>query len=74
MPKDCHGKKVLIMEEILRAKVTQHESARDALQRSGTRIIYENSPIDDFWGVGPDGKGKNMIGVLWMKIRKARDF
>lgn len=71
-PKDWHEKKVAVMEEILRAKLAQHETVRDALQRSGKRKIIENSPVDDFWGCGPDGDGKNMIGVLWMKIRSGR--
>ncbi len=68
-PKDWQEKKVAVMEEILQAKFIQHETVRDALKKSGSRIIYENSPIDSFWGVGPDGNGTNMVGVLWMKIR-----
>ena len=68
-PKNWHERKVAIMEEILRAKYSEHETVRDALKRSGTRRICENSPIDRFWGIGPDGKGENMVGVLWMKIR-----
>ncbi len=68
-PKDWHEKKVAVMEEILRAKLAQHETVRDALHRSGKRRIVENSPVDAFWGCGPDGTGTNMMGVLWMKIR-----
>ena len=68
-PKDWQEKKVGIMEEILRAKLAQHESVRDALKRSGVRRIVENSPVDSFWGCGPGGIGKNMMGILWMKIR-----
>ena len=68
-PKDWHEKKVAVMEEILRAKLMQYETVCDALSRSGKRKIVENSPIDTFWGIGPDGTGKNMMGVLWMKLR-----
>lgn len=68
-PKDWHERKVAVMEEILRAKLTQHETVCDALKRSGARKIVENSPVDDFWGCGPVGNGENMMGVLWMKIR-----
>ena len=64
-----HEKKVQIMEEILRKKAEQHEDVREVLAKSGTRKIIENSPVDAFWGVGADGKGKNTIGKLWMKIR-----
>jgi len=71
-PKDWHERKVAVMEEILRAKLAQHETVRDALTRSGRRRIVENSPIDEFWGAGPKGTGKNMVGVLWVKIRDER--
>ncbi len=61
--------KLFIMEEILRAKNNQHEDVRDALKRTGDRTIVENSPVDDFWGIGPNKDGQNMLGNLWMKIR-----
>jgi len=62
--------RVAVMEEVLRAKVAQHEDVREALKRTGKRIIIENSPVDNFWGAGPDGKGENMVGKIWMKIRE----
>ncbi len=68
-PKDWHEGKVAVMEDILRAKFAQHEDVREVLARSGSRKIVENSPVDDFWGCGQDGIGKNMMGVLWAKIR-----
>ena len=69
VPKEWHGKKTAVMKGILRAKLAQHEDVREVLKRTGTRRIVENSPMDDFWGCGPKGDGKNMMGVLWMKIR-----
>lgn len=63
------GKKVIVMEQILRAKLAQHTEVADALRRSGTEKIIEDSPIDYFWGEGADGSGKNTLGELWMKIR-----
>ncbi len=57
------------MEEILHAKAEQHEDVCEILKKTGVRTIVENSPIDDFWGCGSDGKGKNIVGSLWMKIR-----
>ena len=71
-PTDWHERKVGIMEEILRAKLSQHETVQDALKRSGNRNIIENSPVDAFWGCGPKGDGKNMLGILWGKIRNER--
>lgn len=70
LPNDWHTIKIGYMEELLRAKVEQHEDVRELLLKTGTRTIIENSPFDSFWGCGPDGTGKNMIGKLWMKIRE----
>lgn len=49
--------------------VELYDTVRDALKRSGNRRIIENSPVDAFWGIGPDRTGKNMVGELWMKLR-----
>ncbi|MFH0853461.1 MAG: NADAR family protein [bacterium] len=72
IPQGWHDKKIDVMKEILRAKAEQNDDVREALQRSGERAIIENSPIDDFWGNGPDGKGQNIIGNIWMGIRKEK--
>lgn len=66
-----HKKKVAIMKEILQAKANQHEDVREALKRTGTRTIIENSPVDNFWGAGPNGKGENWVGKIWMEIRES---
>ena len=63
-----------IMEEILRAKLTQHEKVRRILKESGNKKIVENSPVDSFWGVGPDGNGENVLGKIWMKIRDSENL
>lgn len=57
------------MEEILRAKLEQHEDVKDTLKRTGKRRIVENSPVDIFWGIGPNKDGKSMVGNIWIKIR-----
>lgn len=69
VPREWHERKVSVMEDILRVKLAQHEDVREVLKRIGKRRIVENSPVDDFWGCGPEGDGENMMGVLWMKIR-----
>lgn len=61
--------KVGVMEEVLRAKVAQHDEVREILLKSGEKNIIENSPVDSFWGVGLDGKGGNMLGKLWVKVK-----
>ena|SRR5665213_582702 len=61
--------KLLFMEEILHAKLDQHLYIQQKLLESGDALIVENSPKDSFWGRGPDWKGENHLGRLWMKLR-----
>lgn len=66
---DWDSVKLGTMEEILRAKVQQHEYVRRKLLETGDRVLIENSWRDDYWGWGPNRDGKNMLGKLWMVIR-----
>jgi N-glycosidase YbiA len=62
--------KLRLMERIFRAKAKEHQSVRDYLKKTGNRPLVENSPVDSFWGTGPDKTtGRNNAGRLWMKIR-----
>jgi ribA/ribD-fused uncharacterized protein len=61
--------RVAIMEEIVRAKVDQHPYVAKKLIQSDDLEIIEDSPTDGFWGRGPDYKGLNMLGKIYMKIR-----
>jgi ribA/ribD-fused uncharacterized protein len=65
-----HERKFEIMEEILRAKTLQHEKVQKLLRATGSKEIIENSPTDAVWGIGPEGNGQNMLGTIWMKIRR----
>lgn len=67
--KQWYTERVGVMEQILKAKTEQHEDVRKILRKTGKKTIIENSPVDSFWGIGPDGKGENMVGKIWMKIR-----
>lgn len=69
-PTDWYEKRVTVMEEILQAKTEQHEDVKEVLRKTGTRKIIENSPVDSFWGIGADGKGENIVGKIWMKLRE----
>lgn len=68
--KDWDLVKLGIMKEILRTKVEQHPYIRKKLLESGDREIIEDSPVDDFWGWGPNKNGMNHLGKLWMEIRE----
>lgn len=67
---DWDSIKVAVMRELLVAKLTQNEDIKEILKRTGSREIVENSPWDSFWGCGPDGKGDNNLGKLWMELRE----
>ena len=61
--------KVFVMRAIIRAKAEQHEYVRRKLLETGDRLLVEGSWRDDFWGIGPNGDGQNMLGKLWMDLR-----
>lgn len=63
--------KVDVMRKIIRAKAEQHEYVRRKLLETGDRPLIEGSWRDDFWGIGPNRDGKNMLGKLWMELRTA---
>lgn len=67
---DWDDMKVGIMNDILCAKVQQHHYVRRKLLATGERTLIENSWRDDFWGWGPNQKGRNVLGRLWMQIRE----
>jgi ribA/ribD-fused uncharacterized protein len=68
-PTDWRDVRVAVMEEIFTAKTDQHKDVQEILVETGNREIIENSPIDNFWGIGPAQDGQNIIGKIWMKIR-----
>lgn len=67
---DWHDIKVEIMENLLRAKLTQHPYIQNKLLQTKDYLICEDSPVDDFWGIGKNRDGQNMMGKLWMKLRE----
>ena len=67
---DWHNIKVEIMEDLLRAKLEQHQYVKNKLLQTEDYLICEDSPVDDFWGIGKNRDGQNMMGKLWMKLRE----
>lgn len=61
--------KLVVMEDILRAKLRQDEPLRAMLIATGECELIEDSPDDGYWGRGSDGRGENHLGKLWMKLR-----
>ena len=62
--------KMSVMYEIVRDKLAQHKEVQDILLSTGDNEIIENSPVDYFWGCGKDGRGRNELGKIWMKLRQ----
>ena len=60
------------MYNVLFAKFTQHEDLRALLLSTGNKRLVEKATVDNLvnrtWGE-VNGKGKNMLGVLLMKLR-----
>ena len=59
-----------IMLKALMAKFTQHKDIREILLSTGEAKLIEHTKNDTYWADGGDGRGKNMLGVLLMKVRK----
>lgn len=62
--------KVDVMSEILYHKLAD-PAVESALRATGEQEIVEQSPWDYFWGTGKSGKGKNVLGKLWMSLRQS---
>ena len=58
-----------IMYEGLKAKFTQHADLKELLLSTGNKVLIEHTENDNYWGDGGNGKGKNRLGKLLMKIR-----
>ncbi|TFK69961.1 DUF1768-domain-containing protein [Pluteus cervinus] len=57
------------MEETLYLKFTQHLDLKAELLSTGNAELIEDSDKDAFWGVGPDGKGRNELGKALERLR-----
>jgi hypothetical protein len=67
---DWEDVKEKIMYKALKAKFTQHEEIKGILLKTKNKEIIEHTSKDNYWGDGGDGKGKNRLGNLLMKLRE----
>lgn len=68
--KNWNSVKLDVMYKALRAKFTQHEDLKKLLLSTGEEHVVEKTTDDSFWGSGFSGEGRNMIGILLMRLRK----
>jgi hypothetical protein len=59
-----------IMRRGVLRKFETHDDIRAILLSTGNEDIVENAPGDRYWGAGPDGTGKNMLGKILMEVRE----
>ena len=64
-----HSIKVGVMYKAVMAKFSQHYELAQLLLATGTARLVERTDIDDFWGDGPDGQGRNQLGRTLMRVR-----
>lgn len=58
-----------VMRRAVFAKFETHADLRAILLETGAEEIVEDTPQDRYWGCGPDGTGKNMLGRILMEVR-----
>jgi ribA/ribD-fused uncharacterized protein len=59
-----------IMRKAVLKKFQTHKEIREILLSTGDERIVEKTPVDRYWGCGPDGKGKNRLGEILMEVRE----
>ncbi len=67
---DWEEVKTDLMQRAVMAKFEQHKNLKSMLLETGDRFIIENSPFDEFWGIGKLGNGHNQLGFVLMRVRE----
>ncbi|WP_075188287.1 NADAR family protein [Teredinibacter haidensis] len=60
----------VMMTRALYTKVQMYPVVKEELLATGDQLILEISQYDHYWGIGRDQRGENMLGKIWMDIRK----
>ncbi len=67
--KDWDFIRVIKMYNIVKNKVIQNPIVYITLLSTKNKPIYEVSPKDEFWGLGKNRNGKNILGQIFCSIR-----
>lgn len=59
-----------IMHKAVLAKFRQHKSLYHLLMATEDDTLIEHTANDSYWADGGDGSGKNMLGVILMRVRE----
>jgi ribA/ribD-fused uncharacterized protein len=68
---DWHVVKLDVMRRADRAKFEQNPELRGLLIATDEAELIEDSPLEPYWGIGPDGRGLNWAGRVLMDVRAA---
>lgn len=58
------------MTRALYTVVQMYPDVAKYLVETEDQLIAESSAYDHYWGIGRDMRGENMLGKVWMDIRK----
>lgn len=58
----------VMLKAVLR-KFESNPTIKAELLSTGMRELIEDSPSDDYWGIGKDKTGKNRLGQILMEVR-----
>lgn len=67
--RDWESAKVEVMTRAVYAKFSQHVSLRALLLSTAEARLVEHTSNDSYWGDGGDGRGRNMLGEVLMRVR-----
>jgi hypothetical protein len=59
-----------VMRKCVLKKFQVYSDIRKILLETGDQDIIEDSPYDAYWGAGPNGNGKNMLGKILVETRE----
>jgi ribA/ribD-fused uncharacterized protein len=68
---DWDEARVEVMYQVCLAKFSEHEDLAQVLLSTGDEELVEDSPVDPFWGRGPNWDGENALGKVLMRVRDA---
>jgi N-glycosidase YbiA len=58
------------MRRAVLRKFETHVDIRKVLLDTGDEELIENTTGDYYWGIGSEGTGKNMLGIILMEVRE----
>ncbi len=60
----------VLMTRALYTQAMMYPEVKQALLETGEEMLLETSAYDHYWGLGRDQRGLNMLGKVWMDVRK----